>query len=142
MKVSRDLLDFALAMAKSSMPNEMLGLLRKEGDVVTDLVLAPQTTANEVQVFYHEESLPIDPDVVGSVHSHPNGVTYPSDTDLQMFRSRGRVHIILGAPYGPDDWRAFDRQGDEIKVDVVDVQMDDRWAEEFRGFDEFEEDLF
>lgn len=142
MKISRDALDFARGLAESSMPEEIIGLLRETDGVITDVLLAPQTEASETQVFYREESLPIDPSVIGSVHSHPNGVLRPSDTDLKMFGSRGRVHIILGAPYGPRDWRAYDRRGREIRLEVVDVETEDPWLDEFSDLDEFSEEEF
>jgi hypothetical protein len=62
--------------------------------------------------------LPADLTVVGTVHSHPTGALHPSDADLQLFRSWGRRHIILGAPYGPGSWRAYDGNGDETRLEV------------------------
>ena len=35
------------------------------------------------------------------------------------------MHIILGAPYGPDDWQAFDRQGEPTDLPVLDVELPD-----------------
>ena len=67
---------------------------------------------------------PNDVSSVGSVHSHPNGVLRPSDADLQTFTS-GEVHIIVGAPYGRDDWQAFDSQGQPRELDVLDVALPD-----------------
>jgi hypothetical protein len=62
--------------------------------------------------------LPADLTVVGTVHSHPSGALHPSDADLQLFRSWGRRHIILGAPYGPGSWRAYDGNGEETRLEV------------------------
>jgi proteasome lid subunit RPN8/RPN11 len=66
----------------------------------------------------------------GSVHSHPNGVLRPSDADLQTF-NKGKVHIIVGAPYGKTDWKAFDQEGDPRKLDVLDIDLPE---EEFFDF--------
>jgi proteasome lid subunit RPN8/RPN11 len=51
-------------------------------------------------------------------------VLRPSDADLATF-GKGSVHIIIGAPYGPDDWRAFDREGDPRELAVLDVDLPD-----------------
>jgi len=65
---------------------------------------------------------PNDVSSVGSVHSHPNGVLRPSDADLSTF-GQGKVHIIVGSPYGRGDWRAFDNQGKRTTLDVIDVDL-------------------
>ncbi|MBS1263920.1 MAG: putative metalloprotease [Methanonatronarchaeales archaeon] len=141
MKVSRGLLDFLLGLGKSSVPDEFVVMLRGEGGVLTEALLPPDTEANEFQVFYAEESLPIDVSVAGTAHSHPGGALRPSDEDLSMFRSRGVIHIIVGTPFGPDDWRAFDRSGREVGLKVVDVGLDEKWLEELGRVEDFAEDL-
>jgi proteasome lid subunit RPN8/RPN11 len=132
--IAEDALDFALEASAETHPNEYMGLLRAEdasrlgldrdGVVVTDVLVIPGTTSNSVSATVRTNQIPNDRDAVGSVHSHPNGVLQPSDADLATFGS-GRVHIIIGAPYGPDDWRAFDRDGKRRRLDVLDVELDD-----------------
>jgi hypothetical protein len=46
----------------------------------------------------------------------------PSDADLRTF-GKGKVHIILGAPYGRHDWQAFDREGQPRQLEVLDVEL-------------------
>jgi hypothetical protein len=60
-----------------------------------------------------------DLSVAGTVHSHPSGALHPSDADLRLFRSWGRRHLILGAPFGPGAWRAYDGNGRETTLKVV-----------------------
>ena len=132
--IAEDALDFALEASAETHPNEYMGLLRAEdasrlgldrdGVVVTDVLVIPGTTSNSVSATVRTNQIPNDRDAVGSVHSHPNGVLQPSDADLATLCS-GRVHIIIGAPYGPDDWRAFDRDGERRRLDVLDVELDD-----------------
>jgi len=138
--IAREALDTARAAAEDAHPNEYMALLggepaadlglNCEGTLVTELLVIPGTRSNSVSATVRTNMIP-NRDTVGSVHSHPNGVLHPSDADLGTFW-RGSVHLILGAPYGPDDWRAYDREGREQSVDVLDVDLPD--PEEFFHF--------
>ncbi|MFB6121579.1 MAG: Mov34/MPN/PAD-1 family protein [Halobacteriaceae archaeon] len=150
--IARDALDFAREAAADTHPNEYMGLLRGEratqfdvdggrGDyVVTDVLVIPATESSPTSATVRSDLVPNDEKTMGSIHSHPNGVLRPSDEDLQTF-GRGAAHVILGAPYGPDDWRAFDREGDPRDLPVLDVDLDD--PEAFFDFtqDDIDEEL-
>ena len=124
-------LSFAREASRDSHPHEYMGLLRgedarslgldRDGTVVTDVLVIPGTESNPVSATVKTSMVPNDLRGVGSVHSHPNGVLRPSDADLASFQ-RGKVHIIIGAPYGPDDWQAFDSDGDPVDLEVIDVE--------------------
>lgn len=132
--IAEDTLVFALEASRETHPDEYMGLLRGEdarrlgldcdGTVVTDVLVIPGTESNPVSATVKSGMIPNDMRAVGSVHSHPNGVLAPSDADLATF-GKGSVHIIIGAPYGRDDWRAFDREGDPWELDVLDVDLPD-----------------
>jgi proteasome lid subunit RPN8/RPN11 len=123
-------LEFALAASEESHPNEYMGLLRGEdarkvgldedGTVITDVLVIPGTETNPVSATVKTNMVPNDLRATGSVHSHPNGVLQPSDADLGTF-GRNRVHIIIGAPYRRTDWKAFDRDGQEMDLPVLNV---------------------
>jgi proteasome lid subunit RPN8/RPN11 len=144
--IAAETLEFALEASRETHPNEYMGYLRAEdarrlgldrdGQVITDVLVIPGTEQNPVSATVKTSMVPNDLGAVGSVHSHPNGVLRPSDADLATF-TRGDVHLILGAPYGPDDWRAFDTDGDPTDLPVIDVEVPD--AESF--FDFTQEDL-
>ena len=139
--IAEDALDFALEAAADTHPNEYMGLLRgtdarelgldEDGEVVTDVLVIPGTESNPVSATVKTSLVPNDMRAAGSVHSHPNGVLWPSDADLATF-GKGMVHIILGAPYGPDDWAAFDREGEPTDLPVLDVETPD--PEDFFDF--------
>jgi proteasome lid subunit RPN8/RPN11 len=138
--VAREALETARAAAEDAHPNEYMALLGgepaadlgldRDGTVVTELLVIPGTRSNSVSATVRTNMIP-NRDTVGSVHSHPNGVLRPSDADLGTF-GRGSVHLILGAPYGPEDWRAYDREGREQSLPVLDVDLPD--PEEFFHF--------
>jgi proteasome lid subunit RPN8/RPN11 len=118
--VTRRCLDSALACARSAYPNEFGGVLRAdEPGQITDLLLVPGTTAGRRHANFMLYMLPVDLGVAGTVHSHPSGALHPSEADLRLFRHWGQRHIILGAPYGPGNWRAYDGNGEETSLDVL-----------------------
>jgi proteasome lid subunit RPN8/RPN11 len=143
--IAESALEFALAASRDAHPDEYMGLLRGEdastvgleesGTVLTDVLVIPGTETNPVSATVRTNMIPNDRRAAGSIHSHPNGVLQPSSEDLGTF-GRNRVHIILGAPYGRDDWQAFDRSGDPIDLPVLDVEPPE---EEF--FDFTQEDI-
>lgn len=138
--IAADTLQFAREAAEDTHPDEYMGMLRgqdarslgldRDGTVVTDVLVIPGTESNPVSATVRSDMIPNDLRAAGSLHSHPNGVLRPSDADLATF-GRGEVHIILGAPYGPDDWRAFDREGNHRNLPVLDVELPE---EEFFDF--------
>jgi proteasome lid subunit RPN8/RPN11 len=149
--IARDTLEFALSSAEDTHPNEYMGFMRgtpagefdlreeihPDDYVVTDVLVIPGTSANEVSATVDSNMIPNDMRTVGSIHSHPNGVLMPSDEDLATFTS-GSVHVIMGAPYRFHDWQAFDQGGEETDLPVLDVDLDS--PESFFDFDQYDID--
>jgi len=133
--IAEGALEFALEASEDSHPREYMGLLRGEdarklgldrsGTVITDVLVIPGTKSNSVSATVKTSMIPNDVSAAGSVHSHPNGVLRPSAADLATF-GKGKVHIIIGYPYGRTDWQAFDRNGDPTDLDVLDVDLPDQ----------------
>lgn len=118
--ITRRCLDSALACARSAYPNEFGGILRAdEPGTISDLLLLPGTTAGRRHANFQLYMLPVDLGVAGTVHSHPSGALHPSEADVRLFRHWGRRHLILGAPFGPGSWRAYDGNGLEVPIEVV-----------------------
>lgn len=144
--IASEALDFALEASAETHPNEYMGLLRgedarnfdlgRDGYVITDVLIIPGTVSDPYSATVRNDLVPNDFRAVGSIHSHPNGVIRPSDADLDTFGS-GKAHIIIGAPYGPNDWKAFDQTGEVRDLPVLDVELPD--PESF--FDFTQEDI-
>ncbi len=118
--ISRRVLSSALASARSAYPNEFGGVLRADPPgVIGELLLLPGTTAGRRHANFRLYMLPADLSVVGTVHSHPSGALHPSEADQQLFRNWGSRHVILGAPFGPGSWRAYDGNAQERSLSVV-----------------------
>jgi proteasome lid subunit RPN8/RPN11 len=135
--IARETLEFVLGACEETHPNEYMGFLRAEdatklgldrsGQVITDILVMPGTESSPVSATVKTTMKPNDLKSVGSIHSHPNGVLRPSSEDLATF-GQGEVHVIVGAPYGWGNWKAFDNQGEPTHLDVLDVDLpDDRF---------------
>lgn len=144
--IAGETLSFVLNAASETHPREYMGYLRvedahtvgldRDGQVITDVLVIPGTISDSTSATVRSNMKPNAPGSVGSVHSHPSGALRPSDADLGMFRS-GRVHIIVGHPYGWNDWRAFDREGNPTTLEVIHVDLPDDEA----FFDITQEDI-
>lgn len=134
--IAGETLSFVLNAAEQTHPREYMGFMRAEpagrydidtdGRIVTDVIVVPGTGSDETSASVDVNMQPNSPGTVGSIHSHPSGALRPSNTDRETFK-RGQVHIIVGKPYGWNDWQAFDSEGSPIEFDVyhVDLPEDD-----------------
>lgn len=118
-RIKKGVLRAALEAGRSSYPSEFAAMLRVEGDCVTELIFIPGTIQGDEHAILPIYNLPVDASVKGSIHSHPDPHPYPSDDDLELFSKHGIIHIILGEPYGKDDWRAYDHTGRPVSLQVV-----------------------
>lgn len=118
--IKKRVLRMILEASKSSYPEEFGAFLRAEKGVIKELVLLPGTVSGERHAIFKLHMLPIDFSIVGTVHSHPSGVCYPSSADLQLFSKYGWLHIIVCSPYDRNSWAAFNIRGEPIDLQVID----------------------
>ena len=140
--IAEPALEFVLEACRDTHPDEYMGFLRgedarklgldRDGTVITDVLVIPGTESSPTSASVKSQMKPNDVRAQGSVHSHPNGVLRPSDTDLNTFSS-GDVHVIVGAPYDWDSWQAYDGSGERRSLAVLDVSLPE---EEFFDFDQ------
>lgn len=119
-KIRRHVLDMIMEAGKSQMPNEFGAMMRAEKGIIEELVLLPGTLGGETSAIFQMHMMPVDMSIIGTIHTHPSPIPYPSAADTALFERYGRVHIIAAVPFGPDDWRAFDHRSRLVKLEVVD----------------------
>lgn len=124
MKIARETLQFILEVCKSSAPLEFAGMLSAKGDIITEVIIVPGTESSDENAVMELFMLP-NISTVGSVHSHPSGNISPSGTDLELFARQGIVHIIVGAPFDLKSWKCYDKDGIQVKLEVVDYKFND-----------------
>ncbi len=117
--IRRKVLKMILGASRDSHPNEFGAILRAEEGVITEIMLIPGTISGQRSAIFQLHMLPADFTVVGTVHSHPNGVYSPSQEDLILFGRFGGIHIITGLPYGESDWAAWSFSGEKIDLEVL-----------------------
>jgi proteasome lid subunit RPN8/RPN11 len=117
--IRRDTLSTLIEMAISQHPLEFVALLEAEEGILSGITLLPGTRLDERSASIITDMIPLGMTFSGSAHSHPNGVIHPSDADIGFFPRYGDCHLIFGFPYGPDDWRAFSRNGSARVLEVI-----------------------
>jgi len=118
-KIDRECLNTILESSRSMHPREFAGFLRADRDVIREVLLLPGMVHGDRHAIFNLAMLPIDYSIVGTVHSHPSLSNKPSKEDLQMFFKYGKVHIIVAMPYNEKSWKAYDWNGREIKVEII-----------------------
>lgn len=119
MKIKREVLEFALEIARESYPNEFIALLTGRKGIIEELVFLP-FFSSESSAIIHMDMLPLGYRVYGTVHSHPTPNCKPSDEDLEMFSKHGIVHIIVCYPFKWGCWGFYDRNGNKLELEIVD----------------------
>ena len=104
--------------AKNNHPYEIIVILRGNGEGnnihVTDFLLPPLSTGGKGFASFPTHMLPIDFSIVGTAHSHPNGVLKPSTGDFHNFY--GRIMMIIGPPYDKPRAAVYSQNGEQIPV--------------------------
>ena len=129
--ITQDTLDFILDVSKDNHPNEFIGMLYADEDIITDIVFLPGTRSSNEHALIRLDMLPMGFDYVGSVHSHPHpGAMGPSEQDKFMFSRTGNCHIITFYPYTKQSWRCYNSRGEERELEIVEreeLKEDEEW---------------
>ncbi|WP_373838861.1 Mov34/MPN/PAD-1 family protein [Methanospirillum sp.] len=117
--IQKDTLELLLAMGRESHPREFAALLSAKSGIISDINLIPGSIGGKASAQVPFDMVPLGMNIIGSAHSHPNGIIRPSDADIRFFSVSGSRHIIVGDPYGPDDWGCFSPDGIPVRLKVV-----------------------
>ena len=121
-KITQKCLNLILESAKSTYPNEFGGFLRVDNnnrDTIIEVILLPGTISGKSHAIFQLHMMPIDLSIVGTVHSHPTNISYPSGADLELFDKHGRIHIIAAYPYTIESWKAYDFSGKQKEILII-----------------------
>lgn len=119
--LKKEALETLLHLARSAHPNEMVVLLRGEAEKeikIEEVLLAPFAMGGEDFSEFPLDSLPIDPSIIGTAHSHPQHVLEASEEDFN--ESYGRVSLIIAYPYSnAHDVAAYSSLGERLALKIV-----------------------
>lgn len=117
----KEMLEGLFCMAKENHPREIILLLRgrvsNASAYVDELVLPLGTTFGLGFSGFLPHNLPLDPSIIGTLHSHPSGSLKPSIQDLHNVF--GLVMVILAYPYNLSSTSAYDKSGKPLRVRVT-----------------------
>ncbi|RLI75465.1 peptidase [Archaeoglobales archaeon] len=119
MKIKKSVLKMVMEAAKDSHPHEFIALLSGKKGIIEELVFLP-FQSSEFSALIHMDMLPIGIMLYGTIHTHPTPSCKPSDEDLVLFSRYGRVHIIVCYPYDENSWKCYNKDGEEIEIEVID----------------------
>lgn len=131
-QIEREALKLMLHASSSSHPNEFAGILRSEGNRITEVLILPGTFTSERSALMNLYMLPISSRSCGSVHSHPSSMAKPSRADLKFFDKFGEVHLIVASPYNESSWKAFNKKGKELNLEIVESEEGNSSSSEYR----------
>lgn len=119
--LQRHVADSIITYAKTCHPNEgiliLQGQTKKSNIIVDGLVVPPFASHGPYYSGFPTYDLPFDLSYIGTAHSHPGGSNRPSLEDLNNFY--GFVSVIINYPYSESDIGAFDRNGNQVHVEIV-----------------------
>jgi len=114
-KIRQAIFDQIVAHAHDERPNECCGLLIGKSETIEDAVRARNVkrSATRFQVEQADHFAAIrraraaGREVIGAYHSHPNGPSCPSETDLARLTDPSMFHVIISLAHGTRTVRAF-----------------------------------
>jgi len=123
--IAREAADGIISYSKGLHPNEAILVLKgkttKERVIIEALVIPPFASSGPYYSGYSDFYLPFDSSYIGSAHSHPSGSNRPSLEDLNR-GFYGAVSIIIAHPYEDKTMAAYDREGNQLEIEIVNLQ--------------------
>lgn len=120
--ITRQAADGIITYSRTKHPNEAILVLqgenKKDHILIDRLVIPPFSMSGPYYSGFPIHDLPFDLSYLGTAHSHPGGSNKPSLEDLNHFY--GIVSLIISHPYEDETLGAFDRNGKELELKILD----------------------
>lgn len=116
--IKKNILETIMYLSKKHYPNEFGALLTHKNKVINEIYIIPLTKDYANSVSFRLDLVPMDLNIIGSVHSHPSGFGTPSQADLNFF-SRRYVNIIVYPPFSLNSYKVYNKKGEEIPLKIV-----------------------
>lgn len=118
--IKRVTLEGLLQAARNTYPNEFFALLgsKHRNEVIDEVIVVP-AIYGRAHALIKSGYIPVDFNIVGSVHSHPTHSNKPSKADLHSFPAFGKIHLIISYPFTMESINAYDSSGRKTGWRVV-----------------------
>ena len=117
--IKRSVLETIIEASKNTYPKEFFALLGStDKKVIDELVIVPAIYGYG-QTLIKAGLLPIDFNIIGSVHSHPGPSNVPSKADIKSFATFGHIHLIIAWPFNINTVEVYDVVGKKHAWSVV-----------------------
>ncbi|MDD3083961.1 MAG: Mov34/MPN/PAD-1 family protein [Candidatus ainarchaeum sp.] len=119
-KIKKNLINDIIQSSKNYLPEEFLCFLsgNEEKKEINEIVLIPTQNGNDYSSI-NIYNMPIDKTIIGSLHSHPNGLPIASKADKKFFE-RFKINIIIGITQVETKINAYDNKSNKINIKIVD----------------------
>ncbi|PIN85015.1 MAG: hypothetical protein COV47_04405 [Candidatus Diapherotrites archaeon CG11_big_fil_rev_8_21_14_0_20_37_9] len=104
--------------AQNTYPNEFFSMLGGKNKTIKELVIVPATYGKNYSTF-RIDLVPFDPEIIGTVHSHPSKYNSPSKADLNSFSKIGEIHLIISYPYTFENIAAYNKYGEKTELKLI-----------------------
>jgi proteasome lid subunit RPN8/RPN11 len=117
-KIKQNLIEDAFFAANNFLPKEFLCFLGgdEKKQEITEIVILP-TYNGETFSSINTNIIPFDKTIIGSLHSHPNGITQPSEADEKFFKNY-KINIIISNKL-KKQISFFDNNSKPLKVQII-----------------------
>jgi len=119
--MTRQAADGIITYARTWHPNEGILILQGKSKghqiIIDGLIIPPFSSHGPYYSGFPTYDLPFDLSYIGTAHSHPGGSNRPSLEDLNNYY--GLVSVIISHPYVDKSMGAFDRNGNEMELEIL-----------------------
>jgi len=119
--MTRQAADGIITYARTWHPNEgiliLQGKSKRDQIIIDGLIIPPFSSHGPYYSGFPTYDLPFDLSYIGTAHSHPGGSNRPSLEDLNNYY--GVVSVIISHPYVDKSMGAFDRNGNEMELEIL-----------------------
>ena len=119
--MTRQAADGIITYARTWHPNEgiliLQGKSKRDQIIIDGLIIPPFSSHGPYYSGFPTYDLPFDLSYIGTAHSHPGGSNRPSLEDLNNYY--GLVSVIISHPYVDKSMGAFDRNGNEMELEIL-----------------------
>ena len=119
-QIRMDVIENMRDLSRQCYPKEFLGFLEgkiENNVLIIDKLMYQEFISNEysaMPIFHFPQTF------YGSAHSHPSNNNRPSNEDRQFFRKVGIINIIICSPFGINNIRYYNHNGEEINIEIID----------------------